>query len=99
MSKKYGVMDFHFQLWNMKRHLRCNYIYPDTIDIFSLIDRKLHFPENQELIDAQLGISDHEKCFNCGKLFSSKYAYHTCVTCIKDKEHITEHELKIIEGH
>ena len=63
MSKKYGVMDKPFQIWNMQRYLRCNFISTDTVDIFSYIDSTLHFQENQECIDEFLGISNHEKMF------------------------------------
>lgn len=61
MSKKNKQMDKHFQIWNMKRHLRCNFIEPDAVDIISGIDSTLHYPENQECMDEYLGISNHEE--------------------------------------
>ena len=87
MSKKYGVMDLNFQIWNMNRHLKCNFIVPDIIDIVSLLDRTLHFPENQELIDKQLGISDNY------------YKYHTYIDCIEQKTITTDYEKKILKEY
>jgi hypothetical protein len=51
MSKKYGIMDKHFQLYNLKN------IYNDTVDILSLTDSTLHLPENINNINNILGIS------------------------------------------
>lgn len=40
-----------------------------------------------------------KKCFNCGKLLSSMYPYHTCVNCIKNKKQKTEYESKVLDNY
>jgi hypothetical protein len=57
MSLKNGIMDRHFKLYNLKIHLKCNSLEPDTIDIFSLLDDTLHFNEDIRNIDHSLKIS------------------------------------------
>lgn len=58
MSKKFGVMDWYFQIWNLSRHVELYFQHRrDEIDILHLMDSKLHLPENIENINRILGIS------------------------------------------
>lgn len=53
-------MDKPFQIWNIKRFLKCNNRIPDTIDCHALIDSKLYYPENEKNISKIIGVSKHE---------------------------------------
>jgi DNA-directed RNA polymerase subunit N (RpoN/RPB10) len=54
-------MDKHFQIWNIKRCFNCCGVISDTIDIKSLIDSKLYYPENENNILKQIGVNKHDK--------------------------------------
>lgn len=60
MSKKNKQMDLHFQKYNIKRFLKFHVIQPDAIDINSLIDTTLFYPENEKNISKQIGVSKYE---------------------------------------
>lgn len=60
MSKKNRPMDKQFQIWNARRFLKCNGVIPDVVDIHSLLDSTLHYPENQEIITKALGIPNYD---------------------------------------
>lgn len=54
-------MDKHFQIWNIKRYLKCVNVESDIIDCNSLIDSKLYYPENELNISKTIGVSKHDK--------------------------------------
>jgi len=54
-------MDKHFQIWNIQRCLHYCGIQSDTVDVYSLIDSKLYYPENEINILTQIGISKYDK--------------------------------------
>jgi len=60
MSRKNQPMDTHFQKYNMRIHLRRQGLAPDLIDVHSLLDRSLYYPENVENFDRILGLSSIE---------------------------------------
>lgn len=75
MSKKYGIMDFPFQIWNLTRHIRCYSDFkPDTIDLHSF-DRTLHLQENLSLLNQLCGISPKKK-----EKYYSMQSYNLTVT-------------------
>jgi len=61
MSKKGKQMDVYFQVWNIRRCLKSCGIQSDMVDSNSLIDSKLYYPENEENILKQIGVTKYDK--------------------------------------
>ena len=60
-SKRHKQMDKHFQIWNIKRCLKCCGVIFDTIDSEALIDSKLYYPENEINILKIIGVIKYDK--------------------------------------
>jgi hypothetical protein len=56
MSRKHERMDTPFQIWNIHRFLKVVGIEVDTIDVYSLMDSSLRYPENEQTMRELLKI-------------------------------------------